>query len=133
MGLYNCKITFEPYKLLLYGKGFFFTSHRDTEKIPNMFATLVVNLPSEHEGGELIISHAGQSQRYSFADANSFDPRFVAFYADCYHEVTPITSGYRICLIYNLAIANRKQQPLLSQQLQVAEQVNDALRDWLKK
>ena len=49
-----------------------------------MFATFVVNLPSAHEGGELIISHAGQSQRYSFADSSLFAPRFVAFYADCY-------------------------------------------------
>jgi len=97
------------YKLLVYEAGSFFASHRDTEKIPNMFATLVVNLPSAHEGGELIISHAGQSQRYSFADSSLFAPRFVAFYADCYHEVKPITSGYRLCLVYNLAIANRKK------------------------
>lgn len=40
-------------------------------KIPNLFATLVINLPSAHEGGELIISHAGQSQRYSFADVDT--------------------------------------------------------------
>ncbi len=31
-----------------------------------MFATLVINLPSEHEGGELIVSHSGHHQHYSF-------------------------------------------------------------------
>ena len=108
LGLSDCQIAFEPYKLLVYEGGSFFASHRDTEKIPNMFATLVVNLPSAHEGGELIISHAGQSQRYSLADSSLFEPRFVAFYADCYHEVKPITSGCRLCVVYNLAIANRR-------------------------
>jgi hypothetical protein len=27
---------------------------------------------------------------------------YAAFYADCCHEVKPVTSGYRICLVYNL-------------------------------
>ena len=40
------------YKLLIYDKGSFFVSHRDTEKVPGMFATLVLALPSQSEGGE---------------------------------------------------------------------------------
>ena len=130
LGLSGCKIGFEPYKLLVYEEGSFFASHRDTEKIPNMFATLVVNLPSEHEGGELIISHAGQSQSYSFADSSLFEPSFVAFYADCYHEVKPITAGYRLCLVYNLAITNRKKQPVLSQQMGPIEEIDKAIQEW---
>lgn len=133
LGLDGCKIEFEQYKLLIYEEGSFFTAHRDTEKIPNMFATLVINLPSEHEGGELIVSHGGQSQHYSFADKDSFQPSFVAFYADCYHEVKPITSGYRICLIYNLAIAERKKQPLLSQQSKIFEDIGNAIQRWTQK
>jgi predicted 2-oxoglutarate/Fe(II)-dependent dioxygenase YbiX len=130
LGLYGCKIEFKPYKLLIYQKGSFFAAHRDTEKTPNMFATLVINLPSEHEGGELIISHAGQSQSYSFANSDSFQPSFVTFYADCYHEVKPITSGYRICLIYNLSIANREKQPLLAQQAEVMEDISHFIQKW---
>ena len=49
----------EFYKLLLYDAGSFFVSHRDTEKAPGMFATLVIVLPSHCEGGEL----AGASSR----------------------------------------------------------------------
>ncbi len=130
LGLSGCKIGFEPYKLLVYEEGSFFAPHRDTEKIPNMFATLVVNLPSEHEGGEVIISHAGQCQSYSFADSSLFEPSFVAFYADCYHEVKPITTGYRLCLVYNLAITNRKKQPVLSQQMGPIEDINHAIQEW---
>lgn len=130
LGLSDCTISFEKYKLLIYEEGSFFTAHRDTEKIPNMFATMVISLPSEHQGGELIISHAGHSQSYSFADNSLFEPSYVAFYADCYHEVKPITSGYRICLIYNLAITNRKEQPDLAQQLGVMRDVEQVIQTW---
>lgn len=27
---------------------------------------------------------------------------YLAFYADCEHEIKPVTQGYRLCLIYNL-------------------------------
>lgn len=132
LGLSGCKIKCEPYKLLIYEKGSFFKSHRDTEKIPNMFATLVVNLPSEHKGGELIVSHGDQSQHYSFADKDLLHPYFLTFYADCYHEVKPITAGYRICLIYNLAIVNRKKQPLLSQASKAINDINAWIKQWTK-
>src|SRR5207237_9397927 len=78
----------------------------------------------------LIIRHAGQSQSYSFADSSLFAPSFVAFYADCYHEVKPITAGYRLCLVYNLAITNRKKQPVLSQQMGPIEDINNAIQAW---
>ena len=37
--------------------------------------------------------------------------QYAAFYADCQHEITPVTAGYRICLVYNLAIAGKRKQP----------------------
>jgi hypothetical protein len=46
------------YKLLVYDQGSFFVSHRDTEKAPGMFATLVVVLPSASTGGELVVRHS---------------------------------------------------------------------------
>ena len=50
----------ELYKLLVYDEGSFFVDHRDTEKSPGMFATLIVALPSLHTGGELVIRHRGR-------------------------------------------------------------------------
>jgi len=50
-------VSAELYKLLVYDAGSFFVEHRDTEKIPGMFATLVVVLPSACNGGELIVRH----------------------------------------------------------------------------
>src|SRR6267154_1163612 len=48
------------YKLLVYDTGSFFVDHRDTEKVPGMFATMVLVLPSAHSGGELVIKHLGR-------------------------------------------------------------------------
>jgi len=133
LGLHGCNIAFEQYKLLIYEKGSFFNIHRDTEKVPNMFATLVVNLPSEHEGGQLTVTHGDITKHYSFTKSDSFHPSFVAFYADCFHEVKPITSGYRVCLIYNLSISNRAEQPRLSKQLEVVKEVGRCIKQWQKK
>lgn len=47
------KVKANLYKLLIYNKGSFFLSHKDTEKEDKMFGTLVVNLPSSHLGGDL--------------------------------------------------------------------------------
>jgi len=90
------------YKLLIYDAGSFFVPHRDTEKAPGMFATLVVVLPGDYSGGELIIRHRGQEARVDLHRDEPSEAAFAAFYADCLHEVLPIASGYRLALIYNL-------------------------------
>ena len=104
------KVKPELYKLLVYEKGSFFAFHRDTEKTSRMFGTLMVCLPSRHEGGPLIVRHDGRTVTVDFAkQGGEFETQYAAFYADCEHEIKPVTSGYRICLIYNLATAGKKQ------------------------
>jgi predicted 2-oxoglutarate/Fe(II)-dependent dioxygenase YbiX len=90
------------YKLLIYDKGSFFVSHRDTEKEPGMFATLVLALPSQSSGGELVVRHKEREMKLDLADDDPSEMAFAAFYADCVHEVLPITAGCRATLIYNL-------------------------------
>ncbi|KAL9123997.1 MAG: hypothetical protein Q9217_006630, partial [Psora testacea] len=43
----------EFYKMLLYEEGAMFKAHKDTEKVPGMFGTLVICLPSRHTGGAI--------------------------------------------------------------------------------
>ncbi|MEZ5329312.1 MAG: 2OG-Fe(II) oxygenase [Verrucomicrobiales bacterium] len=95
-------VEIEFYKLLVYEKGGFFTAHRDSEKTGGMFGTLIVVLPSAHEGGQLTIRHAGRETTLHMSATAPSEVRFAAFYADCEHEVAPISKGYRICLVYNL-------------------------------
>lgn len=54
----------QPCKLLIYGNGGHFKPHTDTEKIPGMFGTLIIAMPSRHEGGELIVRHAGKKKPF---------------------------------------------------------------------
>jgi 2OG-Fe(II) oxygenase superfamily len=89
----------ELHAMLVYGAGQFFLAHQDSEKDDAMIGTLVVTLPSSHTGGQLIVEHGGESVAYrSSRDSLSF----VAFYADCRHEVQPVKSGYRVTLTFNL-------------------------------
>ncbi|WP_416985105.1 2OG-Fe(II) oxygenase [Streptomyces sp. T028] len=89
----------EPHAMLVYGKGQFFLPHQDSEKDDAMVGTLVLSLPSAHTGGELVVEHAGQERAYR---ASKTDLTLVAFYADCRHQVTPVRSGYRVTLTFNL-------------------------------
>jgi hypothetical protein len=87
--------------LLVYGPGQFFVPHQDTEKNDAMIGTLTVTLPSSHTGGEIIVEHGGRSVTYrSSRDSLSL----VAFYADCMHQVTPVRTGYRVTLTFDLLL-----------------------------
>jgi len=99
------KVSAEPYKFLLYEKGGHFLPHRDTEKVGEMFGTLIVALPSAHEGGQLLIRHDGREITIDFSRSDANHPiQYAAFFADCEHEVLPVKSGYRCCLAYNLRL-----------------------------
>ncbi|KAL9011740.1 MAG: hypothetical protein Q9180_009164, partial [Flavoplaca navasiana] len=64
------------HKLLLYEDGAHFKAHKDTEKEPGMFATLVICLPSEYEGGEVATSHCGKTK--VFDAGSSFHHTYVS-------------------------------------------------------
>ena len=101
----------ELYKLLVYDQGSFFVSHRDTEKAPGMFATLVIVLPSISAGGELVVRHQGREACLDLRCNEPSEAAFAAFYADCVHEVLPITEGCRLTLVYNLMRRGRGPLP----------------------
>ncbi|KAK0192472.1 hypothetical protein F5146DRAFT_1102400 [Armillaria mellea] len=100
----------EPYKLNVYGKGAFFKAHKDTPRAPNMFGSLVIVFPTQHTGGALTLRHKTNSDSFTFdagtilADSSPASPSiaYAAFYSDVEHEVSPVTSGERITLTYNL-------------------------------
>jgi hypothetical protein len=97
------------HSMLLYERGQFFAAHQDSEKDDQMVATLVVMLPSRSTGGDLVVSHRGESVRYH-GSASSLT--FVAFYADTRHEVLPIETGHRVALTYNLVLNGDATAPL---------------------
>ncbi|EFA78472.1 mitochondrial substrate carrier family protein [Heterostelium album PN500] len=108
LGMAGEKIKADLYKLLIYDKGAFFLPHKDSEKVDQMFGTLVITLPCEHKGGDLVISHSGQEDTVSLENSDASTLRYCAFYADCTHEVKPVTDGNRICLVYNLLKSGKR-------------------------
>jgi len=84
------------YKLLVYDTGSFFVDHRDTEKVPGMFATMVITLPSTHDGGELVVKHLGRETVLDLRPEEPSEIGIAAFYSDWVHEVRPVTAGFRL-------------------------------------
>lgn len=90
--------------MLVYGTGQLLLPQQDSEQDDASVGSLVLSLPSAHTGGQLVVEHAsgsggGQSRSYR---ASKKDLTLLAFHADCRHGVTPITSGYRVTLIFDL-------------------------------
>ena len=103
LGIEDYAISAHLYKMLIYEKGDFFLQHKDSEKEKGMFGTLIIALPGRHTGGELVVSFDNKEEVINFAkDSNDYKISYAAFYADCDHEIKPVTAGYRVCLVYNL-------------------------------
>jgi predicted 2-oxoglutarate/Fe(II)-dependent dioxygenase YbiX len=122
----------ELYKLLVYDKGSFFVPHRDTEKVAGMFATLVLALPSASEGGDLIVRHKDREMRLDLRCEEPSDIAFAAFYADCVHEVLPVTAGYRLVLVYNLVRHGPGRLPEVPDYADEQETLTTLLQQWVE-
>ena len=96
----------ELYKLNIYARGGFFKAHVDTPRSEKMFGSLVVCLPTQFTGGELIVRHDKEEIKYdwsSTASDTSSTLHWAAFFSDVEHEVLPVSEGYRVTLTYNLS------------------------------
>ncbi|KAG2765793.1 hypothetical protein PC129_g16872 [Phytophthora cactorum] len=100
------------YKLLVYGEGGHFVKHQDTEKQDGMIATLVVQPPSLHEGGDLVVYRDGEEKhRHDFGKAAgtaTYLTHYAVHYADAEHAVEKVTKGYRLALVYSVCLPPTK-------------------------
>ncbi|HET6605604.1 MAG TPA: 2OG-Fe(II) oxygenase [Rhodopila sp.] len=126
----NEPVAADFYKLLVYDPGDFFVDHRDTEKVPGMFGTLVLVLPSTHQGGELIVKHLGREVVLDPRPEEPSEIGFAAFYADCVHEVRPVTAGCRLTLVYNLRFLGKRRVLKAPDYRAEHGKVVELLRDW---
>ncbi|KAK0467210.1 uncharacterized protein EV420DRAFT_672155 [Desarmillaria tabescens] len=102
LGTPSANVRCDLYKLLLYQEGSHFHKHQDTAKVPGMFGTIIIILPSSYKGGEVHVSHSGSSQVFDFSEQSLVSTAVLAWYTDVFHEVKPVKSGYRLALSYNL-------------------------------
>ena len=100
----------ELYKLNIYAYGGFFKAHVDTPRSEKMFGSLVVCLPAQFTGGELIVRHHKEEIKYdwsSTASDTSSTLHWAAFFSDVEHEILPVSEGYRVTLTYNLSYQSK--------------------------
>ena len=71
-----------------------------------MFGSLVIIFPTPHEGGALLLRQCGHEWIFDSDQALVAEEQpsvsYVAFSSDVEHEVSPVTSGHRITLTYDL-------------------------------
>ncbi|KAK3400751.1 hypothetical protein B0T20DRAFT_152426 [Sordaria brevicollis] len=130
LGIINSPIRAEIYKMLLYERGAMFKSHTDTEKVPGMFGTLVVSLPSAHQGGDVVVKHCGEKKTFKTSDTTQ---SFITWYSDVHHEVLPVESGYRWVLTYNLALDPKAVRPSAGLVRDETRALRHTLRKWLRE
>ncbi|KIJ69263.1 hypothetical protein HYDPIDRAFT_123543 [Hydnomerulius pinastri MD-312] len=123
----------ELYKLLLYKTGSHFLPHQDTEKSNGMFATIIVILPSQYEGGQVHLSHGPSKKIFDFSSSSAFDTSVLAWYTDVVHEVKPVTSGYRLVLSYNLIHTSSGIPPTLPDMRGAVAATRHIFRKWANK
>jgi hypothetical protein len=81
-----------------------------------MFASLVVVFPITHAGGALKLRHDSNEWTVNPATTTAGDDAtgpvisYIAFYSDVEHEVTPVTSGRRVTLTWNLYLQPAVEQ-----------------------
>jgi hypothetical protein len=91
---------------------------------------MVLVLPSIHGGGELVARHLGRETVFDLHPEEPSEIGFAGFYADCVHEVRPVTSGYRLTLVYNLRFLG-KRRPLAAPDYRAEQsKVAEVLRNW---
>lgn len=81
-----------------------FRTHVDTPRSANQIGSLVVCLPSQFKGGDLIVGHNGLEVNFDWSVESASTIQWAAFYSDCEHEIKTITEGDRITLTYNLCV-----------------------------
>jgi hypothetical protein len=115
-------------KLNAYGQGGFFKPHRDTPHSEQHIGSLVVCLPSQFTGGELVIRHDGCETPVDFTSAKSGKIAWVFLYSDCEHEVLPVISGTRITVAYDVILDSEPKGLALSEDLAAIEIANTIKR-----
>lgn len=119
-------IELQLHNMLIYESGQFFKEHRDAEKAENMIGTVIVSLPVDHTGGNMIIKHHDENFLFDTQHATNYKEilSYVAFYGDCLHEILPVESGHRIILTFNMFLHN----PTYSYKV-IKEDVNEEIED----
>jgi hypothetical protein len=126
------KIRANLYKMLLYEVNGHFLPHRDSEKEDGMFGTLIPQLPSAFSGGLITVKHDGKEVNLDNSNDAASTIHATALYADCEHQLHPIRSGRRLCLVFNLIADPNTQIPSNAVNANVEAELVHIANHWKK-
>ncbi|OWZ10454.1 hypothetical protein PHMEG_00016698 [Phytophthora megakarya] len=94
-------------KIIVCGDGSYIVKHQDPD-IARVIATLVVQPPSAHDGGDLVVYRDRKPRyRHDFGKANGTAPYFTqyaVYYADAEYELENVTKGTCLALVYSISL-----------------------------
>ncbi|KAI0446806.1 hypothetical protein F4803DRAFT_546953 [Xylaria telfairii] len=128
LGVSNRILRADLHKLSIWEKGDVFKAYADTETILHLFGTLMISLPSYHQGGDVIVRYLDEEATFSTYE---HDMAGVFWCSDASHEVLPIEFGYRWVLTYNLVTTVSLERPLESPELG-NELLRDVIESWAR-
>lgn len=100
-----------------------------------MIASLVIVLPTEHEGGTLVLRNNDKEFEFDSGEelsGSTSKVAYVAFFSDTDHEVTEVTSGYRVTLTYNLHVSKKPDNsPVHIERKEQDEELFEAMQELL--
>ena len=77
--------------------------------------------------------HQSKSMQFNFdGPVGCSNFHYAAFYADCQHEIKPVTSGYRLCLVYNLVYRGSGKCPVPACNEEIVSTLVSSMREWDK-
>jgi hypothetical protein len=103
-GYSELKVKPELEKIVLHKKGNDLLKYCEVSE-KNLFARLLIQLPSVFKGGELKVYNNETLTRFDFGQSNNkcaCSIHFAAFYADLEYEFLEVTNGYQLILAYSL-------------------------------
>ena len=89
----TARLRAELYKLNVYsGPSGKFKPHVDTPRSEDQVGSLVICMPAEHKGGDLVVRHQNRSVTFCWGASKCIE--WAAFYSSLEHEVTEVRSGH---------------------------------------
>ena len=91
-------------KLILQKSGSHLLKQTEPLNDEKIFAKLLIQLPCDYKGGQLIVFNAETKNRFNYSEAKQTKSSiyYTAFYSDLDYHILPVTSGYRFILFYSL-------------------------------
>ncbi|TCD65291.1 hypothetical protein EIP91_002853 [Steccherinum ochraceum] len=125
------KPEFKLDKLFLYESGSSLLPHVTLEKHENVFANILIFLPSKFTGGDIHLSHSELTAVRNFSEDSLFQTTVISWFSDVIQEVKPVASGYRLALAYSVIhTSTSRPRPVFSIDPEDIRQLREAMTSW---